>query len=122
MKELLIITNIKKTYLYFDKLLINFPTRELEIKTKIKDLTYNLLELSYKANNENRNEKRLYFQNEMLTKIKLLDFMVNVSYEKQAITKKQLMTIGKHLTNINILIRAWIKSDEKNQKCLQEYK
>lgn len=121
MKELLIITNIKKTYIFFDKLLINFPTKELEIKSKIKELIYGLLELSYKANNENRNEKRLYFQNEMLTKIKLLDFMINISYTKQAITKKQLMTIGKHLANINILIRAWMKSDEKNKESLQEH-
>ncbi len=122
MKELLIITNIKKTYLYFDKLLINYPTKELEIKIKIKELIYSLLELSYQANNEDRNEKRLYFQKEMITKIKLLDFMINTSYDKKAITKKQLLTIGKHLTNINILIRAWIKSDEKNKECLLENK
>jgi hypothetical protein len=122
MSELLIITNIKKTYVYFDKLLINFPIKELEIKQKIKELIYELLELSYKANNEGRNDRRLSFQNEMITKIKLLDFMINVSYDKKAITKKQMLSIGKHLTNINILIRAWMKSDEKSKESISEDK
>lgn len=122
MKELLIITNIKKTYIFFDKLLINFPTRELEIKQKIKELIYELLEFAYKANNEERNDRRLYFQSEMITKIKLLDFMINISYDKKAITKKQMLSIGKHLTNINILIKAWMKSDEKNKEPISEDK
>jgi hypothetical protein len=122
MSELLIITNIKKTYIYFDKLLINYPIKELEIKQKIKELIYSLLEFAYKANNEEKNIKRVCFQKEMITKLKLLDFMINVSYEKQTITKKQMLSVGKHLTNINILIRAWIKSDEKSKEFIPEDK
>ena len=45
-----IIINIKKTILYLDKIIINFPNNERVLKDKIKTTMYDILEMCYLAN------------------------------------------------------------------------
>ena len=48
--KLLIITKIKKTIIYLDKIVINFPNKERVLKDKLIESLYDLIYLSYKAN------------------------------------------------------------------------
>ena len=45
-----VINFIRELVIYIDKYLNNFPKKDIEIKNRIINLSYDLIELSYKAN------------------------------------------------------------------------
>ena len=45
--ELILVKDIKKTILYVDKMLINFPRSEKILRDKINDTSFEILELVY---------------------------------------------------------------------------
>lgn len=51
-----VINFIRKLILEIDKELSNFPKKDIELKNRIRNTSYNLLELSYEANTTS-NEK-----------------------------------------------------------------
>ena len=79
-----VINFIRELIIYIDKYLNNFPKKDIEIKNRIKNLSYDLLELAYKANISEEN--KIKYINEMIAKIKVLDFFINLCYDKEIIT------------------------------------
>ena len=73
-----VINFIRELVIYIDKYLDNFPKKDIEIKNRIRNLSYDLLELAYKANitKENKND----YINDIIAKIKVLDFLLNLCY------------------------------------------
>lgn len=57
-----IVNLIKDLIVYIDENLINFPKKEMELKHKIKETSYNLLLISYEANNTTNMVKRIELQ------------------------------------------------------------
>ena len=45
-----VINFIRELIVYLDKYLNNFPKKDIEIKTRIKNLSYDILEEAYKTN------------------------------------------------------------------------
>ena len=90
--ELLVITNIKKTILYFDDILINFPKKDYILKNKIELILYDLLDNIYMANYLYKDERinKLFI---CLTKIKMLDFYINVCFKKKIISYKKIIKL-----------------------------
>ena len=83
--KLLIITKIKKTIIYLDKIIINFPNKETVLRDNITKTLYKLLYLSYKANiTQNK-----YYKQEILIQIKLIDFYLSISLDKKYISYKK---------------------------------
>lgn len=107
--KLLIITKIKKTIIYLDKIVLNFPNKERILKDKLIESLYDLLYLSYKANIT----KNKYYKQEILIKIKLIDFYLNISLDKKYISYKKYIKIVNHLIEITKMIHGWI--NEKNK-------
>ena len=112
--KLLIITRIKKTIIYLDGIIDNFPTKEIVLRDKLKSTIFDLLEIAYLANSS-ENKERKKFQKELLVKIKLLDFYIKISCDKKIINYKRYEKIGKHLLEITKLVQAWIKNDEEDK-------
>ena len=48
--ELVLVKDIKKTILYVDKMLINFPRSEKILRDKINNTSFEILELVYFSN------------------------------------------------------------------------
>ena len=59
--NLVMISNFKKTILYLDKVIINFPGNEKVLKDKITSSMYDVLECMYMAN-EVSNYNRIIYQ------------------------------------------------------------
>lgn len=54
------ITNlIKKLIIDFDKYLINFPNKDIELKREIFSTSYNMLRITHEANTTYNKEKRI---------------------------------------------------------------
>jgi hypothetical protein len=109
--KLLVITRIKKTIIYLDGVVENFPNKELVLKDSLKSTIFNLLEIAYMANVSTDND-RLECQRNLLVKMKMLDFYIKISFDKKYISYKRYGQIGNHLLEITKLIQGWIKSEE----------
>ena len=103
-----VINFIRELVIYIDKYLDNFPKKDIEIKNRIRNLSYDLLELAYKANitKENKND----YINDIIAKIKVLDFLLNLCYEKEIINIKRYTKFGEKLDDILKYSIGWQKS------------
>lgn len=104
-----VINFIRELIVYIDKYLENFPRKDIEIKNRMRNLSYDLLELAYKANISK--EYKIDCINEIITKIKVLDFLLNLCYDKEIINLKRYTKFGDKLDDILKYAVGWKKAD-----------
>ena len=109
--KLIIITKIKKTIDYLEKVIKNYPHSEIVLKRKIEETSYDLLELVYKANIH----KEITYMKDAVVKIRLIEYYIKKSLEKKIISYKKFENIGSYLIEINKMINVWAKNEKKNQ-------
>ena len=104
-----VIDFIRELMVYMDLHLQNFPRKEIELKTKLKMESYELLEIAYKANITNE-QKRIDLIEDMIAKVKVIDFLLNMCYDKQIINSKRYVKFGTKLDDIIKYASGWKKS------------
>lgn len=109
-----LISDIKKTIVYLDKVVINFPNNERVLKDKIMSSIYDVLELIYMAN-EIDNTSRIMYQKKIVSKMKMIDFYVKVSFDKKYISYKKYTKVCSHLLDNLRLIYGWIRYEKSRQ-------
>ena len=102
--KLLIATRIKKTIIYVEDTLDNYPHKNIEIKKNISSSLYEMLKSVYLAN---VNCDREYNQNNALVMLQMVDFYLLLSYKKKIISQKKFEGIIKHLDEISKMITGW---------------
>ena len=70
---------------------------------------YDMLELSYEANTCNNNEIKKELINKVLAKVKIVDFLLDLSREKMILSHKKYLKLGLKLDDIAKYIVGWIK-------------
>ncbi len=105
-----IIQFIREFILYIDNHLDNFPKKDIELKNRIRNSSYDLLELAYKANVTTNNNYRKNLLEELIAKIKVIDFLLNICYEKQIINSKRYVKFGGKMDDILKYTLGWIKT------------
>lgn len=107
--KLLIIDKLKRTIIYIDKMLDNYPHKNIELKENISNSLYEMLECIYLANNNvNKNDNKT----KSIVKLQLIDFYLMISYKKDIISKKKYESIGKHLLELKKMITAWSNNEK----------
>ena len=104
-----IIQFIREFIIIVDKELDNFPKKDIEIKCKIREESYKLLEIAYEANNSFIDNDRRKLLEQAIAKIKVIDFLLNLSYDKQIITSKKYIKFGSKLDDIVKYMSGWLK-------------
>lgn len=117
-----VIDFIRELIVVLDLRLENFPKSEIEIKARIKSNSYDLLELAYEANSLENIARKQELINKMIAKIKVVDFLVNLSYDKKLIGAKQYIKIGKRLDDIARYTGGWLKSLNQAESSLSKNK
>ena len=107
-----VINFIRELVIYIDKYMDNFPRKELEIKNRIRNISYDLLEIAYSANVMQNNQQK--YMDEIVVKIKVLDFLLNLCYDKQIINHKRYMKFGEKMDDILKYTAGWKKSKISN--------
>lgn len=103
--ELVLVKDIKKTILYVDKMLINFPRSEKILRDKINNTSFEILELVYFSNLLEIHE-RVVYQKKIISKIKMLDFYFKIACDKK------YMKLGSFLLNMIKQIHGWIRYEK----------
>ena len=105
-----IIQFIREYLLMIDKQMDNFPKKDIELKIRIRVNSFDILELAYEANTAEDIEYKKRLLLKIIAKIKVVDFLLNLSYEKQIITEKKYYKFGNKLDDIIKYTTGWIKS------------
>ena len=105
-----VIQLIRDLVVAIDKDMANYPKKDAEIKNRIRTNTYDILELSYKANisTDSDYKKKVIF--DIIAKIKVIDFLLNLSLDKQLITSKRYCSLGRRLDDIAKYTNGWLKA------------
>ncbi len=109
--RLLIAVRLKKTIIYIENILENYPHKYLEIKSHISNSLYEMLEYVYLANYGYDKDKN---KNLSIVKLQMIDFYLLFSYKKNIISKKNFENITKHLSEISKMLYGWRNYNEEN--------
>lgn len=105
-----IIQFIRELIISIDSHLDNFPKKDIELKNRIRNASYDLLELSYKANVTSNIEYKKELLENIIAKVKIIDFLLNLCYEKQIINSKRYIKFGEKIDDILKYTLGWLKS------------
>ena len=92
-----------------DKELDNFPRKDFEIKTKIRNSSFELLEMLYEANLVKNDIRKSDILEVAFARVKLIDFLLNLSYDKEIISSKKYLKLGSKLNDILMYMIGWLK-------------
>ena len=107
---------IRELIIYIDKMLENFPKRDLEISRLIKEESYQMLKYAYLANTTSDLKYRQRNLEEIIARVKLLDFFVNISFDKQIINQKKYLKVGERLDDIIRYVTGWLNATIELEK------
>lgn len=107
-----LISNLKRTILYLDKVVMNFPNKERVLKDNIMGSVYEALEYAYMAN-EVSSYNRVIYQKKMITKVKMIDFYFKICLDKKYINYKKYVKVSNVLFENLKLIYGWIRYEKK---------
>ena len=105
-----VINFIRKLILEIDKELSNFTKKDIELKNRIRNTSYNLLELSYEANTTSNEKNKEALLEKIIAKIKVLDFLLNLCYDKMIINNKKYIKLGDRIDDIIKYTTGWKKT------------
>lgn len=99
---------MKLYILSLDKYLDNFPRKERELKNKIINNSFEILELIYLTNlidNKECNQKKI------IAKLNVLDFCFEKSFKNKYLSEKQFNKVVNDLTKISKMVFGWMKNE-----------
>ena len=111
-----LINFIRELVVYIDNNLDNFPKKDIELKNRIRNTSYDLLEISYMANTTQDNVYKEKLIEQIITKIKMIDFLLNICYDKQIINSKKYVKFGSKLDDIIKYATGWKNALNKRKK------
>ena len=113
-----VINYIRELLIMIDNELENFPKKELELKNRIKSNSYDILELSYEANNILDKNNKILILEKVLAKIKVIDFLLNLSYDKKLMSQKKYLKLANKIDDITKYTTGWINSISDSKKVI----
>lgn len=105
-----VIQYIRELIINIDKNLDNFPKKDIELKNRIRTNSYDLLELVYEANSTREKERKIEILDKTIAKLKVIDFLINMCFDKQIINNKRYLKFGERIDDISKFTIGWIKS------------
>ena len=102
--EFLIVKNIKEFIVSLDNFLNNYPRKEYELRNRLVNTSYDLLELVYRSNYKKDYLDRIF------SLISMLDFYLELSFKKKIINEKRVMNMSNKLLIVNKMVYKWYES------------
>ena len=105
-----IIEFIRQSIIAIDKEMENFPKKDNELKSRIRSNSYDILELIYEANSSQNVELKISLIQKILAKVKVIDFLLNLSYDREIITSKKYLKLANRIDDITKYATGWLNS------------
>lgn len=92
----------------------NFPKKEYELKERIKQNSYDMLEIAYEANSTQDVHLKINLINKILAKVKVIDFLLDYSSDRELLTKKKYLKLADRLADIEKYTCGWMEKVKKD--------
>lgn len=124
-KELYVISKAKDMGNYIYTITDKSPKKfRFTLVSKLQNLSIEVIENLYRANSvyirgekdEQRIARRQGYQKEAYVALKMLTYFAWMAREQQCILPKQYEQIAKQVSEVNRLLVAWAKSDQRNNR------
>ena len=92
----------------------NFPKKEYEIKERIKQNSYDILEIAYEANCSEDIKLKIELINKMLAKIKIVDYLLDLAVDMTLLPNKKYLKLANRLADIEKYSRGWMSQIKKS--------
>lgn len=99
---------------YINKILPNFPKKEVVLKNSIEKNMYDLMESIFAFNIQTSLRIRQKYLKDFLVLLSMLDFYMRQSYQKKYVSKHQLECIGRMLIESRKIAYGLVKVGEKH--------
>lgn len=106
-EKFLVIDNTRTLILNIEIELENFPKKDIEIKNRLRNNAYDLLELEYEANETKNLKLKAELLDKIKAKIKTIDFLLNMSLDKKLITERKYLKLGRNMEDILKFSTGW---------------
>lgn len=107
-EKLIIASTARKTIKYIENTVSNFPNEYYVLRNRIIDSCYSILEYIYRANVfQDINDKK-----EIIVKIRMLNYYLEESFNKDLISSKKYYNYGKYLLELDNMTRSWINIEK----------
>ncbi len=102
-----VIQYIRELLIIIDKNMDNFPKKDIELKNRIRSNSYDLLEIAYEANTTQNIEYKKELLNRAVAKVKVIDFLLNLSFDKKLLQRKDIINFGNKMDDITKYLIGW---------------
>lgn len=85
---------------YYEKLLVNYPKKELILRQNIEKCYYEMIESLFAFNINNSDRIKQKHLKDYVIKVSMLDFYTNASFNKKIISKRQFEVIGRKIIEL----------------------
>lgn len=106
-----VLNRIKKTNLYVEKLIMNFPKKEYILKNNLEKSMFRTIELVFTCNiQDSLRIKEKYFK-ELIIELAMINYYIEFAYERKFVSKHQREVVAKYLIEIRKMIYGVIQSE-----------
>ena len=107
-----LVTKIKTFILESEKILENIPRYNFYNRDKFRDDITEVLHLVYLANTITNIEDKKKYQQDIFSRLSMIDFYLERAYVYKYISEKQLYNYSKKLEEIIKMTKGWMNSNE----------
>lgn len=107
-----LVTKIKTFILESEKILENIPRYDFYNRDKFRDDITEVLYLVYLANTITNIEDKKKYQQDIFSRLSMIDFYLERAYVHKYISEKQLYNYSKKLEEIIKMTKGWMNSNE----------
>ena len=107
-----LVTKIKTFILESEKILENIPRYDFYNRDKFRDDITEVLHLMYLANTITNIEDKKKYQQDIFSRLSMIDFYLERAYVYKYISEKQLYNYSKKLEEIIKMTKGWMNSNE----------
>lgn len=106
-----VLNRIKKTNLYVEKLIMNFPKKEYILKNNLEKSMFRTIELVFTCNIQDSLRIKEKFFKDLVVELAMINYYVEFAYERKFVSKKQREVVGKYLIEIRKMIYGVIQNE-----------
>ena len=107
-----LVTKIKSFILESEKMLENIPRYDFYNRDRFREDITEILHLVYLANSIDNTEDKKKYQQDIFSRLSMIDFYLERAYVYKYISEKQLYNYSKKLEEIIKMTKGWMNSNE----------
>lgn len=107
-----LLNKMKKTNLYIESLIKNFPKKEFVLKNNLEKSMFKTIELIFTYNLQSTFRLKEKYLKDLIVELSMLNYYTELCYERKFISKHQRDVVGRYLIEIRKMVFGVIQNEK----------